>query len=38
MLMFVEENLAARYAGVILAAMGTFANVSVKIAWFNSNL
>lgn len=28
----------ALYTGIILAAMGTYANVSVKVAWFNNNL
>ena len=39
MLMLIShENIGGLYAGIILAAIGTYANVSVKIAWFNNNL
>ena len=39
MLMLIDHsNVGALYAGIILAAVGTYANVSVKIAWFNNNL
>ena len=33
-----HEHIGALYAGIILAAIGTYANVSIKIAWFNNNL
>lgn len=39
MLMLIDHsNIGALYVGIILAAIGTYANVSVKIAWFNNNL
>ncbi len=39
MLMLIDHtNIVALYAGIIFAAIGTYANVSVKIAWFNNNL
>lgn len=33
-----QENIAGLYAGIILATIGTYSNVAVKIAWFNNNL
>lgn len=39
MLIFINhEHIGGLYAGIILAAIGTYANVSIKIAWFNNNL
>jgi hypothetical protein len=39
MLMLIShENTGALYAGIILATIGTYSNISVKIAWFNNNL
>ena len=39
MLMLIDQtNVGELYAGIILATIGTYANVSVKIAWFNNNL
>ncbi len=38
-LMLIDHiNVGALYIGIILAAIGTYANVSVKVAWFNNNL
>jgi hypothetical protein len=39
MLMFIDEkNFGGLYTGIILATIGSYANVSTKIAWFNNNL
>jgi hypothetical protein len=39
LLMFVNEKyVSILYMGVIIVTCGTYANVSVKIAWFNNNL
>jgi hypothetical protein len=38
-LMFVnQKHINILYMGLILLTCGTYANVSVKIAWFNNNL
>jgi hypothetical protein len=38
-LMFVNQKYVnILYMGLILLTCGTYANVSVKIAWFNNNL
>ncbi|CAF4007701.1 unnamed protein product [Rotaria sp. Silwood2] len=38
MLMLIDhKRVGALYVGIIFAAIGTYANVSVKIAWFNNN-
>ena len=38
-LMFVDRHhVYILYAGVVLVAAGSYANVSIKVAWFNNNL
>ena len=39
LLMFVDrQHVYVLYAGVVLVAAGSYANVSIKVAWFNNNL